>query len=104
MAAVYTDEHPASVPCQRSAFQHAPAFLHECYLSPYPKNMKNTEKVPDFQQKVIHEPGTSAISKNIPLSEAHVSTDPFQKLSGYPNPRPYRPTVAECFGSRVWGL
>ena len=26
-------------------------------------------KVPELQQKVIHEPGTSAISKNIPLSE-----------------------------------
>ncbi|CAE7235104.1 Cyt-b5 [Symbiodinium sp. CCMP2592] len=39
MAALYTDEHPASVP--------------------------------EFQQKVIHEPGTSAISKNIPLSEVN---------------------------------
>ena len=27
-------------------------------------------QVPECQQKVIHEPGTSAISKNIPLSEA----------------------------------
>ncbi|CAE7826660.1 Cyt-b5 [Symbiodinium necroappetens] len=27
--------------------------------------------VPEFQQKVIHEPGTSAISKNIPLSEVN---------------------------------
>ncbi|CAE7831571.1 Cyt-b5 [Symbiodinium necroappetens] len=28
-------------------------------------------KVPECQQKVIHEPGTSAISKNIPLSEVN---------------------------------
>ncbi|CAE7749672.1 Cyt-b5 [Symbiodinium sp. CCMP2592] len=27
--------------------------------------------VPDFKQRVIHEPGTSAISKNIPLSEVN---------------------------------
>ncbi|CAE7751757.1 CYTB5-D, partial [Symbiodinium sp. CCMP2456] len=27
--------------------------------------------VPEFHQKVIHEPGTSAISKNIPLSEVN---------------------------------
>ena len=35
-----------------------------------------------MQQKVIHEPGTSAISKNIPLSEAPRAKDPKERVWG----------------------
>eukprot|EP00439_Symbiodinium_sp_Y106_P018154 s1088_g2.t1 len=45
-------------------FLHSRRIMAAMYTDEHPAN------VPESKQRVIHEPGTSAISKNIPLSEA----------------------------------
>ncbi|CAE7284014.1 CYB2, partial [Symbiodinium microadriaticum] len=48
-----------------------PFHLGYTTLYHYSQGRGVVRKVPDFKQRVIHEPGTSAISKNIPLSEVN---------------------------------